>query len=197
MKARVGLMVLVLALAGLIVTVIFIIVYSHPTEMEERAEGEEVPVFVAPGEESPRPEGPIQVSGTELTVSEEGRIIWRASFGGEIELDQKGRTARAEQVDWRFEGEGFQGLTITAPVMVADYNAGTLRFSGGVVIATEEGDLRFSANEVSYQFDTHKLIASGDVSFRQGAYSGRVRELVVDNRTKTLRLKQGELVRTQ
>lgn len=190
-------MVLILALVGLVMTVIFIIAHSRPPETGERAGGEEVPVFSAPGEESPKPEGPIQLSGTELTVSEDGRIIWRASFGGEIELDQRGRTARAEQVDWRFEGEGLRGLAITAPVMVADYNAGMLRFSGDVVIATEEGDLRFFANEVSYQFDTHKLIASGGVSFRQGAYSGRVRELVVDNRTKTLRLKQGELVRTQ
>lgn len=198
MRARLGLAILIIAGVALVVTVIFVATRGRPTAVEDWELNKEVPLIRQPGEAEPTPQGPIQVSGTALTVANEaGEVIWRASFAGQIELDQQGRTARAEQVHWEFEGEGFDGLSVDAPVMTADYDRKLLQFSEGVTIELEQGDFSFSAARVEYQFNTQKLIATGDVQFRGGSYAAHVREAVIDNRAMTLRLKHGELVRRE
>lgn len=188
---------LIAAGVGLLLAIGLLVLRGKPTPPEQWEIEKRAPDITRPADGGQQPTGPIAVTGTELTVEEEGQVIWRASFGGQIELDQQGRTARAQQVNWQFEGEGFEGLTVQAPVMTADYDLRQLRFAEGVVISAEEGDLRFSAGEVRYQFDTHKLIATGDVRFRRGSYSGQAEELVVDNNAKVIRLKRGCLRRTQ
>ncbi len=197
MKARQGLAILILAGVGVIATVVFMAMRGKPTPVEDWELNKEVPLILGPGEEPAETQAPIEVAGTELTVVEDGEVVWRASFGGQIELDQQGRTGRAEQVDWQFEGKGFEGLAVRAPLMVADYDMKELRFSSGVDIEAEKGDLRFSANDVTYQFGTHKLIATGDVRFQSGAFAGEAEELVIDNRSRTIRLKRGQLTRRQ
>jgi len=196
MRARLGLAILIVAGVALVVAVIFVATRGRPTAVEDWELNKEVPLIRQPGEEEPSTQGPIQVSGTELTVADaSGAIIWRAGFGGQIELDQQGRTARAEQVHWEFEGEGFEGLTVDAPIMTADYDMRLLHFSQGVSIEAEQGVWTFSARDVRYQFGTQKLIAVGDVHFQSGSYAAQVQEAVIDNRSKTVRLKRGELVR--
>lgn len=140
----------------------------------------------------------VRVSGTELTVRDaEGEILWLASFEGEIELDADNRVANATDVEWHFEGEGFDELSLKAPVMRAAWDERRLLFSDGVVIEAEEGNLQFSANSAEYQFDTRKVIGRGDVCFVRGSFAGRVQEVVIDNRAKVIRLKRGELARHQ
>lgn len=180
---------------GLLATIGLLVLRGKPTPPEQWEIEKRRPDISRPANEAPAPTGPIVVSGTELTVEEDGRVIWRARFGGQIELDQQGRTARAEEVDWRFEAKGFEGLSVQAPIMTTDYNQRELHFAQGVVISADEGDLRFSARQVRYQFDTHKLIATGDVRFRRGSYSGQAEELVIDNNRKLIRLKRGSLRR--
>lgn len=197
MRSRVGIGLLIAAGVGLLATIGLLMLRGTPAPPEEWELKKQRPDITRPADDEREPAGPILISGTELTVEEGGKVIWRADFGGEIELDQKGRTARAEQVNWRFEGQGFRGLTVVAPIMTADYDLRELRFAAGVVITAEEGELRFSAGEVRYQFDTHKLIASDDVRFRRGSYLGQAQELVVDNNTKIIRLKRGSLRRTE
>jgi len=197
MKSRLGMALLIAAGVGLLAAIGLLVLRGKPTPPEQWEIEKRSPDISVPADGGQQPTGPISVSGTELTVEEEGKVIWRASFGGQIELDQEGRTARAEQVNWQFEGEGFAGLTVAAPVMEADYDLRQLEFGEGVVITAEEGNLRFSAGQVRYQFDTHKLIATGDVRFRRGSYSGQAEELVVDNNTKVIRLKRGSLRRTE
>lgn len=196
MKPRLGMALLIAAGVGLLVTIGLMVLRGKPAPPEDWEREKQRPDITRPANAGEEPAGPISVSGTELTVEEGGKVIWRASFGGQIELDQEGRTARAEQVNWQFEGEGFEGLTVEAPIMTADYDLRQLRFAEGVVISAEEGDLLFSAGEVRYQFDTHKLIATDDVRFRRGSYSGQVEELVIDNNTKIIRLKRGCLQRS-
>ncbi|MGD9496330.1 MAG: hypothetical protein AB7Y46_08465 [Armatimonadota bacterium] len=197
MRARLGLVILAVAGLLLIGVVVFVVARGRPTPPEDWERERGVPVVREPGEEPAEAESAIRVSGTELTVMEKGKVVWRAHFGGQIELDARGRTARAEEVDWRFQGAGFRGLRVYAPLMVADYDMQVLRFSEGIVIEAEERDLRFSAAQVVYEFGTRKLIATGDVRFRRGPYAGQARELVIDNRAKVIRLKSGQLVRTQ
>jgi len=194
MRARLGLAILIVAGVVLVAAVVFVATRGRPTPVEDWELNKEVPLVRQPGEEEPTSEGPIHVSGTELTVTDEaGEVIWRASFGGQIELDQQGRTARAEQVHWEFEGEGFEDLIVDAPIMTADYDMKLLHFSEGVSIEAEGGELTFSASDVKYQFGTRKLICTGAVRMRRGAYVLTGDRLVIDNNTQKIRVTNGEL----
>ena len=194
MRARLGMTILVAAGVILVAAVVFVATRGRPVAVEDWELNKEVPLIRRPGEEEPTTEGPIQVSGTELTVADEaGEIIWRARFGGQIELDQQGRTARAEQVHWQFEGEGFAGLIVDAPIMTADYQMRLLHFSQGVSIEAEAGAMTFSARDVKYEFGTRKLICTGDVRMRRGAFVLTGDRLVIDNSTEKIRVTNGEL----
>ncbi|MGC9318043.1 MAG: hypothetical protein ACP5KN_08410 [Armatimonadota bacterium] len=193
MGQRPGLIVLIAVGLGLVAVAIFVAIVGRPgqqvpaerpEELEEQAEAEQ--------SEAPQ----AQVSGAEVTVSDaQGEVVWRASFGGEITYNEDNRIARAEDVHWLFEGPGFEGLNVKAPVMMAGWEEKVLRFAEGVTIAAHGGDLSFSAAAAEYQFGTRKLIGRGDVRFQRGSFSGRVEELVIDNRAELIRLKRGELVR--
>ena len=139
----------------------------------------------------------VQLSGVALTIKEEGEVVWRASFGGEIEMDEEQKLASATEVLWEFEGKGFEGLTLEAPLMRAAWDERLLTFSGGIAIEGEDGTLRFSCETAEYQFDTHKIIGRGDVRFQRGNYYGRAQEVVVDNDRKIIRLKRGSLTLRQ
>lgn len=193
---------IVLAIAGLLlVGVVVLVVINGPGG--EGPDGVEPPV--TPTETAEGPDGDaedegidvseVRVSGTEITIREEGEIVWRASFRGEIELDEDQNVARATDVLWEFEGEGFEDMTLKAPLMQADWNEQRLRFSEGIVIEAEGGELRFSANTAEYQFNTRKVIGRGDVRFQRGNYYGRAEEVVVDNQRMVVRLKRGSLTR--
>lgn len=196
MRDRLGMIILAVAAVLLVGIVLLVVLRSRP---QPPANGELPPTpvnEVAPdGEQAPEDEPDIEVSGTELTIEEEGEVVWRASFGGEIELNEENNVARATEVTWEFEGEGFEGLTLEAPLMRADWNEGRLYFSEGIAIEGEGGELQFTAETAVYQFDTHKIIGRGDVRFRRGNFYGRAEEVVVDNDRKTVRLKRGSLTR--
>ncbi|MEA3402602.1 MAG: hypothetical protein U9R79_15290 [Armatimonadota bacterium] len=194
MGRRPGLIVLIVVGLGLAAVAIFVGIVGRPGQQQVPAERPEELEAQAADEESEAPEA--QVSGAEVTVSDaQGEVVWRASFGGEITYDQDSRIARAEDVHWRFEGPGFERLSLKAPVMVAGWEEKVLRFAEGVAIEAHGGDLSFSAGAAEYQFGTRKLIGRGDVRFQRGSFSGRAEELVIDNRAEVIRLKRGELVR--
>ena len=203
MRERLG--VIALGIAGLLLVgvVLLVIVSGRSGESPDGAEPPTPPANTADGGESGG-EGDrgeqtpdVQVSGTELTIREEGEVVWHAAFGGEIELDEKNNVASATDVTWEFKGQGFKGLTLEAPMMRANWSEGRLRFSDGIVIVAEERNLRFSADTAVYQFDTKKVIGRGNVRFQRGNFYGRAEEVVVDNRRRTIRLKRGTLTRRQ
>lgn len=199
MRERLGVIALILAGLLLVGVVLFIATSGGPENGENGGEPPP-PANTADGEDDSGEENgdpDVQISGTELTIREEGEIVWHASFGGEIELDENQNVARATDVVWQFEGQGFEGLTLEAPLMRADWNEQRLHFSEGIVIEGEDGRLRFSANTAEYQFDTKKIIGRGDVRFQRGNFYGRAEEVVVDNNSKIVRLKRGSLTRRQ
>jgi hypothetical protein len=201
MIERRGLILLVIAGLLLVGTIVLVVVGGGPDEPAGEVEPPG-PVNAVDGGDVAEPDnGPeisgIEISGTELTIREEGEIVWRAAFGGEIELDENQNVARASDVVWEFEGEGFEDLSLESPLMRADWNEQRLRFSEGIVIEAEGGDLRFSAQTAEYQFDTKKVIGRGDVRFQRGSFYGRAEEVVVDNQRRLLRLKRGSLTRRQ
>ncbi len=191
MRGRLWVVALTLAGVGLALAIVFIVIQGRPgADRDGEAPGP--PEDRASEPEKPEPR--IEVTDTEVTVrDEEGTVIWRASFAGEIELDAQGRTARAERVHWRFEGKGFRELGLKAPLMEADYNRRLLAFSEGVSIQAEGGELVFSADAVQYQFDTHKLIGSGQVLMRSGAFLLTGDRLVIDNNTRKVRVRNATL----
>jgi hypothetical protein len=201
MRDRLGTIVLVAAAVLLLGVALLVILRGQPEPSPEDAEPPPAVNDLAEdgedGEKQPEEETGIQISGTELTIREEGEVIWRASFGGEIELDKDNRVAQATDVLWEFEGQGFQGLTLTAPQMRAAWDERRLHFSEGVLIESEGEDLRFRADTAVYQFDTQKVIGRGDVRFQRGNFYGHAEEVVVDNRREVVRLKRGSLTRRQ
>lgn len=202
MRQRLGLIALVLAGLLLVGVIVLVTITGTPDREPEGPASPDTPANAAGGADNGEADDGVdvtgmQVSGTELTIREEGKVIWRASFGGEIELDEDQNVARATDVKWEFEGEGFEGLSLEAPLMRADWDERRLHFSHGIVIEAEGGNLRFSANTAEYQFDTKKVIGRGDVRFQRGSFYGRAEEVVVDNRRKTVRLKRGTLTRRQ
>ncbi len=198
MRDRLATIVLTAA-ATILIGVIVVVVLRNRPDTPTNAAGPEPPANAVSEdvEQPPGDEPDIQVSGTELTIEEEGEVIWRASFGGEIDLNEQRNVARATDVTWQFEGRGFTGLTLTAPVMRADWNQGRLYFSDGIVVEGDTERLRFSAEKAEYQFDTHKVIGRGNVRFQRGSFSGRAEEVVVDNDRRIVRLKRGSLTRWQ
>lgn len=191
MRGRLWLILLILA--GLVlVGVIAVVVFGG--RAADHPEGIEPPEVAEP--EDPwdsAEETPVQVSGTEITAREHGEVVWRATFSGEIEIDERAGTARAEEVKWYFEGEGFDALSLEAPLMEADYGQRLLSFSRGVRIEAEDGRLQFAASAVEYQFNTRKLIGSGDVWMRSGDYMLTGTRLVIDNATEKIRVSNGTL----
>jgi len=202
MTERRGLIVLIIAGLLLVGVIVLVVTNGPSTDGEDGAGPATAPTNTAGGEaagggeEGPDVSG-VKVSGTEITIREEGEVVWHASFGGEIELDENQNVARATDVLWEFMGQGFKDLTLKAPLMQADWNEQRLHFSEGVVIEAEGGDLRFSANTAEYQFDTKKIIGRGDVRFQRGNFYGRAEEVVVDNQRRVVKLKRGSLTRRQ
>lgn len=201
MIERRGLILLVIAGLLLVGIIVLVVIGGGPDEPPGEVEPPG-PVEAVDGDDAGEPDdGPgisgIEISGTELTIREEGEVVWRAVFGGEIELDENHNVARASDVVWEFEGEGFEDLTLEAPLMQADWNDRRLRFSEGILIEAEGSQLRFSAKTAEYQFDTKKVIGRGDVRFQRGSFYGRAEEVVVDNQRRIVRLKRGSLTRRQ
>ncbi len=193
--------IILLSIAGVLLAgVVALVVLSGPSE-EDDPQPPAAPVNAAEGEHDAGESDDgtdvsgVKVSGTEITIREEGEVVWHARFGGEIELDEDQNVARATEVVWEFEGEGFEDLTLEAPLMRADWNEQRLRFSDGIVIQAEGGELRFSASSAEYQFNTRKVIGRGDVRFQRGNFYGRAEEVVVDNQRRIVRLKRGSLTR--
>lgn len=200
MTKRLGLIVLAVTVVLLLGIVLLVVLRSRPAPPPEGRDVSEAPVNEATGgdgAEEPDDGPDIEVSGTELTISEEGEVVWRASFGGNIEFDEDQNVAHATNVLWEFAGEGFEGMTLEAPMMRADWDEGRLRFSDGIAIDGEGGELRFTANSAEYQFDTRKIIGRGDVRFKRGHFYGRAEEVVVDNNRRVVRLKRGSLTRRE
>lgn len=192
---------IVLAIAGLLlVGVVVLVLVTRPTEPAPNDVEPPPPPINGVDEDEPDDAvgiSEIEVSGTQLTIREEGEVVWRASFGGEIELDENQNVARATDVVWEFVGPGFDDLTLEAPLMRASWDERRLRFSEGIMITGEGGQLRFSARTAEYQFDTKKVIGRGDVRFQRGNFYGRAEEVVVDNQQRVVRLKRGSLTRRE
>lgn len=186
--------VILLALAGLLVVgaVVFVVVSGRPDPLPEDEWPPDAPLDATESEDEIE-KAPVEVTDTEITAREDGEVVWRATFEGEIEIDERAGTARAEQVRWYFEGAGFSDLSLSAPLMEADYGRRVLSFSRGVRIEAEKGRLQFAAGSVEYQFDTRKLIGSGNVWMRSGDYRLTGTRLVIDNRTEKIRVRNGTL----
>jgi|LSQX01.3.fsa_nt_gb hypothetical protein len=181
----------------LLAVVVLLVLRSRPDGPETGPDGAEAPANAAAENGEAGGESDVQLSDVSVTISEEGEVVWRASFGGEVEMDEQQQLASATDVLWEFQGEGFEGLTLKAPLMRASWEDQRLSFSGGIAIEGEGGKLKFSAKTAEYQFSTQKVIGRGDVRFQRGNYFGRAEEVVVDNKQKTVRLKRGTLTRVQ
>ena len=190
MRGRLPQILLIIAsllLAGVIVFVAVSVRSGPPPE-------DPVPIDSAePWEEEEPEEAPVEITDTEITAREDGEVVWRATFAGEIEIDERAGTARAEQVRWHFAGQGFDALSLDAPLMEADYGREVLSFSQGVRIEAEDGRLQFAAGRVEYEFNTRKLIGSGDVWMRSGEFMLTGTRLVIDNATEKIRVSNGTL----
>ncbi len=194
MRSRLPLILLLSAGLLLVGIAVFVFVVGRPEPPPDEVEPPNGPPgIMEPGVDELDDEDPVEITDTEITAREDGEVIWRATFEGEIEIDERGGTARAEKVHWRFEGEGFDDLNLRAPLMEADYAGKMLSFSRGVRIEAENGRLEFEAGSVDYEFDTHKLIGSGDIRMRSGAYVLIGTHLVIDNRTERVRVSNGTL----
>ncbi len=198
MRSRPDLILLLIAAVGLTGVGLFVALRGMPGEPVAQPEsasdtGEGRPDQQGEGHGEPiAPEATF--SDAKLTFREDGEIVWRASFGGEVEVEPEG-IARAEDVHWVFEGQGFDDLELRAPVMFAGWEERVLRFDRGVEITAEGGGLSFRADEVVYQFDTHKLIGTGQVRMRRGAFVLTGSKLVIDNNTQKIRVSDATLRR--
>lgn len=190
MRRTAGWVALAVAAAGLVAVGVFAVVQMRAPQGPEGpavpAEGTREPA----AEESGKPA--IELSGAEVVRrDEQGEVIWRVAASGTMEFDEEQRAVRAEEVNWVLEKGGLGKLTLTAPLMDADYEGKRLLFSEGVLIASDEEDASFRAERMEYQFDTEKLIGSGQVKVKRGGFTGTAPELVIDNRANKVRLRGG------
>ncbi len=194
MRDRLGLIALILAGLLLMAVVALVVLRSRPAP-PTGPNGAGTPANAGPATPANTAGGDqdVQLSGVSLTIKEQGEVVWRASFGGEVEMNPDQKLASATEVLWEFQGTGFKGLTLKSPLMRAGWDEKRLTFTGGILIEGENGTLRFSCDTAEYQFGTHKIIGRGDVRFQRGNYYGRAEEVVVDNDRKTVRLKRGSL----
>lgn len=190
MQRKVAWLAMAAAAAGLVAVILFAVVQMRrPPAPEGPAVPAEGPQEQA-AEEAKKPA--IELSGAEVVRrDEQGEVIWRVAASGTMEFDEEQRAVRAEEVNWVLEKGGLGKLTLTAPVMDADYEGKRLLFSEGVAIESETKDASFSAERIEYQFDTEKLIGSGQVKVKRGGFTGTAPELVIDNRAKKVRLRGG------
>ncbi len=189
MRKTLGLATLVAAIVGVIAVVWW--VSRQPTAPIEPDIGENGPGEIAePAEDN----GPVEVSGGEIVRRDEGgEVIWRATFGGTITVDEQERTLKHTDVLWELQRGGIKDLSIKAPVMEADYDSRMLTFSEGVDIQADDGQARFVVDEVRYEFDTEKLISDGQVAFMYGGFTLRGSRLVIDNRAQKVRVSDAAL----
>ncbi len=190
MQRKLAVVAMMVAALGLVAVAAFVVVQTRtpaPTETPAAVAAEQARRTAEKAERAK-----VEVSGTEVVRRDhEGKIIWRVASAGTLEFDEQQRAARAEGVKWVLEKSGLGSLTLSAPLMEADYEGRRLVFSKGVAIESGKQDASFSAKRIEYQFDTEKLLGSGKVKFNRGKFTGTARELVIDNRAKKVRLKGG------
>lgn len=151
--------------------------------------------------QEPAPSAPEQAADTSLEASggevvhrdANGQVVWTARFGGTITVDEKQRRLRHTNVVWEMARGGLPDLSLRAPVMEADYNARLLTFSDGVQVQAYGGKARFDAQRMRFEFDTGKLIGEGKVSFSYGGFTLTGTRLVIDNRSRKVRVSNGSL----
>jgi len=177
------------AVAGVLAVVVFVVTRSRGPEP---AESPETAAARAAARAERAERAKIEVSGTEVVRRDaNGQVIWRVAAEGVLEYDEQQRAVRAEDVKWVLEKSGLGDLTLTAPLMEADYDSQRLEFSRGVAIKSDKEDASFSAERIEYQFDTEKLVGEGNVKVRRGGFTGTAREMVIDSRARKVRLKGG------
>ncbi len=183
MRRTLGMVALVVALIGVVAVIVWV---------ARQPRGPVSPDSAVKIPDKPTP--PIEVSGGEIVErDEDGKILWRAKFGGVIEIDEQGRSLQHTDVVWELERDGVTDISVKAPVMRADYNARLLTFSEGVDITADDGAARFVVDDLRYEFDTDKLIGEGEVAFRYGGFALTGSRLVIDHANDKVRVTDGTL----
>lgn len=185
MGRTLGMVALVVAIVGVIAVVVWVV--RQPRGPETPDSAVETPV---PDE----PATPIEISGGEIVQRDaDGEVLWRAKFGGAIEIDEQGRSLQHTDVVWELQRDGVTDLSVKAPTMRADYDAGLLVFGEGVDITADDGAARFVADDLRYELNTDKLIGEGEVAFRYGGFSLTGSRLVIDHANDKVRVTDATL----
>ena len=185
MGRTLGMVALVAALVGVVVVIVW--VARQPRGPVTQGSAVEIP-------EPDEPATPIEISGGEIVQrDEDGEVLWRAKFGGAIEIDEQGRSLQHTDVVWELQRDGVTDLSVKAPTMRADYDARLLVFGEGVDITADDGAARFVVDDLRYELDTDKLIGEGEVSFRYGGFAMTGTRLVIDHANDKVRVTDATL----
>ena len=185
MGRTVGMVALVAAIVGVVVVIVWV---------ARQPRGPITPDSAAETSVPDEPATPIEISGGEIVQrDEDGEVLWRAKFGGTIEIDEQGRSLQHTDVVWELERDGVTDISVKAPIMRVDYDARLLFFGEGVDIAADDGAARFVVDDLRYELDTDKLIGEGEVAFRYGGFTLTGSRLVIDHANNKVRVTDGTL----
>jgi len=122
----------------------------------------------------------------------QGKLQWRVTAGGQMGFDKQKQTVVGKQVRFEVIQQDKPTVVVRAPQFEADYRNRKLVFQQGV-----NGDLgqpgqgTFAVNRIDYDLSTGKLVGSGGAKFVRGQYSAEAPQIVVDTKTKHVRMSGG------
>ncbi len=141
------------------------------------------PPSAQPAEKGVRIEG-----GEVVEKDEQGRMLWRVRADGKITYDDKTNVLRGSDIEFEVARQGQPAVKVQATDFVADYAGRRIEFANGVgaVLTDQSGD--FQVEKLEYHMTTQKLIGTGGVKLRHGAYVASADRLVVDIKNGQTRL---------
>ncbi len=130
----------------------------------------------------------VSIRGGEIVQKEDGRVLWRVKAKGEMTYDDKADVVRGTDIEFEINREGKPSISIKAPSFEADYAAKLVIFAQGVTGELLDAPGDFVASRLEYQLTTEKLIGTGGVELHRGGYSAGAHTLVVDTRSRQIRM---------
>ena len=120
-----------------------------------------------------------------------GKLLWTIRAAGKLTVDEQGRAAVGDKVRWEMQRANQQTLLLEAPKFRGDYDANRLVFTDGVTVSTDGGKTNFTAPQMTFEIDTHKLVAEGGATVSRAPYQCTAQRAVFDDNLSQIRLSQG------
>jgi hypothetical protein len=134
----------------------------------------------------------MKVEGAEIEQRDpQGQLEWKVTAGGQLEFDKDTQAVTGSDVQFEMVQQDRLPLIINAPVFQADYAGGHVTFSQGVRGHMSDGSAHFQVNHLVYDFRTRQLTGTGGAKFVQGKYTATADKIVLDGKSKKVRLTGG------